>query len=127
MKTMLLILAVAVLGVPASAQTAGNVAYRDANVRITMIDDGAARLEYAPNGKFVDDKSQVAVIRDYAPVSYKVSDKSKTVRISTNEMTITYVKGKGPFTSAKGKRHYAFLLEARTERRWQPERHVSHA
>lgn len=97
---MLLILAVAVLGVPASAQTAGNVAYRDANVRITMIDDGAARLEYAPNGKFVDDKSQVAVIRDYAPVSYKVSDKSKTVRISTNEMTITYVKGKGPFTSA---------------------------
>ena len=100
MKTMLLILAVAVLGVPASAQTAGNVAYRDANVRITMIDDGAARLEYAPNGKFVDDKSQVAVIRDYAPVSYKVSDKSKTVRISTNEMTITYVKGKGPFTSA---------------------------
>ena len=97
---MLLILAVAVLGVPASAQTAGNVAYRDANVRITMIDDGAARLEYAPNGKFVDDKSQVAVIRDYAPVSYKVSDNSKTVRISTNEMTITYVKGKGPFTSA---------------------------
>ena len=97
---MLLILAVAALGVPASAQTAGNVAYRDANVRITMIDDGAARLEYAPNGKFVDDKSQVAVIRDYAPVSYKVSDKSKTVRISTNEMTITYVKGKGPFTSA---------------------------
>lgn len=97
---MLLTLAVAALGVPASAQTSANVAYQDGNVRITMIDDGAARLEYAPDGKFVDNKSQVAVIRDYAPVSYKVSDKSKTVRISTDAMTITYVKGKGPFTSA---------------------------
>lgn len=51
---MLLTLAVAALGVPASAQTSGNVAYQDGNVRITMIDDGAARLEYAPDGKFVD-------------------------------------------------------------------------
>ena len=40
---MLLTLAVAALGVPASAQTSANVAYQDGNVRITMIDDGAAR------------------------------------------------------------------------------------
>ena len=118
---MLLTLAVAALGVPASAQTSANVAYQDGNVRITMIDDGAARLEYAPDGKFVDNKSQVAVIRDYAPVSYKVSDKSKTVRISTDAMTITYVKGKGPFTSAN------LSMETRTERRWQPEGNLPYA
>ncbi len=99
MKTTLLMFAFAALGMPALAQSSGNVAYQDGNVRITMIDDGAARLEYAPNGKFVDDFSQVAVIRTYAPVSYKVSNNSKRVSISTSQMTITYTKGKGPFSA----------------------------
>lgn len=99
MKTTLLMLAFVALGMPALAQSSGNVAYQDGNVRITMIDDGAARLEYAPDGKFVNDLSQVAVIRNYAPVSYKVSNSSKKVSIRTTEMTITYTKGKGPFSA----------------------------
>ena len=110
MKSKLLMLAFATIGISASAQTSGNVAYQDGNVRITMIDDGAARLEYAPDGQFVNNYSQVAVIRNYAPVSYKVSGNSKKVSIRTKEMTITYIKGKGPFSatnlsivSAKGK------------------------
>ena len=31
-----------------------NIAYADNNVRFTVISDGTLRLEYAPDGKFVD-------------------------------------------------------------------------
>lgn len=31
-----------------------NVVYQDAHVRFTLIDEGTLRLEYAPDGKFVD-------------------------------------------------------------------------
>lgn len=75
---------------PARSQTAKNIAYQDDHVRITLIDDGAVRLEYSPEGKFIDDCSQIAVIRDYAPVDYKVCNSSKKVRILTGAMTITY-------------------------------------
>ena len=34
-----------------------NIAYADNNVRFTVISDGTLRLEYAPDGKFVDNKS----------------------------------------------------------------------
>ena len=39
--------------------------YRDNTVRFTLIDEGTIRLEYAPDGKFVDNRSFVAVIREY--------------------------------------------------------------
>ena len=31
--------------------------YKDNHVRFTLIDEGTLRLEYAPDGKFVDNKS----------------------------------------------------------------------
>ncbi len=100
MKEVLLTLAFAAAGLSAMAQTSENVAYKDGNVRITMIDDGAARLEYSPDGKFVDNRSQVAVIRKYAPVNYKVTNSAKKVSIRTDAMTITYLKGQGPFSAS---------------------------
>ena len=47
--------------------------YRDNTVRFTLIDEGTIRLEYAPDGKFVDNKSFVAVIREYGDVPHKAS------------------------------------------------------
>ena len=85
---------------PAWSRTAKNIAYQDDHVRITLIDDGAVRLEYSPEGKFIDDCSQIAVIRDYAPVDYKICNSSKKVRILTGAMTITYRKGKEPFSAS---------------------------
>lgn len=84
---------------PAWSQTAKNIAYQDDHVRITLIDDGAVRLEYSAEGKFIDDCSQIAVIRDYAPVNYKICNGSKKVRILTGAMAITYRKGKEPFSA----------------------------
>ena len=40
-----------------------NIAYADNNVRFTVISDGTLRLEYAPDGKFVDYISFVAELR----------------------------------------------------------------
>ncbi len=87
-----------VLCTTANAQQ-GNVAYKDNHVRITLITDGVARLEYSPKGKFVDAPSQVAVNRTYAPVAFKTSQNARSVRIGTSAMVITYKKGTGRFTA----------------------------
>ena len=101
MKNLLVsLLSLFALCAPASAQQKqSNVAYQDHQVRITLITDGVARLEYSPNGKFVDDYSQVAVNRTYAPVAFKLSQGGKNVKISTKAMVISYKKGTGRFSA----------------------------
>ena len=89
----------------------GNVAYQDKQVRITMISEGALRLEYVPDGRFVNDKSFVAVNRTYPQVRYTCKNGSKKVEITTSALKLTYLKGTGKFsdrnltiTSGKGAR-----------------------
>ncbi|MDD4760320.1 MAG: TIM-barrel domain-containing protein [Bacteroidaceae bacterium] len=79
------------------AQESANVAYQDPNVRFTVITDGVLRLEYAPDGQFVNDRSFVAIKRQYPKVDYKVS-KGSLITIKTKEFTLKYKKGSGPFT-----------------------------
>lgn len=74
-----------------------NIAYADHNVRFTVISDGTLRLEYAPDGTFVDDRSFIAVSRLYPPVHYKVKAKGPWIEIATSRMTLRYKKGSGPF------------------------------
>lgn len=93
----LFLLAFAALCVCFGARAAKNIAYQDANVRFTVITDGTVRMEYAPDGKFVDEKSFVAVERDYAPVKYTVKNGS-WVEITTAKMKLRYKKGSGAFT-----------------------------
>ena len=88
-----------------------NVAYQDEHVRFTVIADGVFRLEYAPDGAFIDDKSFLAVQRSYPEVDFKAKTRGKWVEISTSKATLRYKKGTGAFTaqnlsiaSAKGLR-----------------------
>lgn len=91
----MLALAVGVLGM----QTANaDVVYKDANVRFTLVDEGTIRLEYAPDGKFVDNKSFMAVIREYGEVPAQVKDAAKQVTITTSKMKIVYKKGNAPLS-----------------------------
>lgn len=46
------------------------VVYSDATVRFTLVDDATVRMEYAPDGKFVDNKSFVAVVREQGSVAH---------------------------------------------------------
>ena len=78
--------------------TSANVVYQDNNVRFTLIDDGTLRLEYAPDGKFVDNKSFMAVIRNYPKVRYTINNNAKQVVISTAKLKLVYKKGNAPLT-----------------------------
>ena len=60
-----------------------NIAYADNYVRFTVISDGTLRLEYAPDGKFVDNKSFVAVNRLYPDVDYKLKSKGAWIEITS--------------------------------------------
>lgn len=82
-----------------SMPIAAKVAYQDANVRFTIIDEGTIRLEYAPDGKFVDNKSFMAVIREYPDVPYTIKDNSKQVVIATSKFKLVYKKTGGPLSA----------------------------
>ena len=90
-------------------QTSSNIAYTDDHVRFTVISDGTLRLEYAPDGKFVDAKSLVAVNREYPKVDYRLKTTGGWVEVTTSKMKMRYKKNSGQFTdknlvitSAKG-------------------------
>ena len=73
-----------------------NIAYCDQNVRFTVISDGTVRLEYAPDGAFTDNKSLIAVVREYDKADFKVKDGS-WIEISTPLLRLRYKKGSGAF------------------------------
>ena len=73
--------------------------YRDNHVRFTLIDEGTIRLEYAPDGKFVDEKSFVAVIREYGRVPHKASTGGNKVTITTSKFKLTYRKDGAPLSA----------------------------
>ena len=75
-----------------------NIAYADNHVRFTVISDGTLRLEYAPDGNFVDNKSFVAVNRLYPDVDYKLKSKGAWIEITTSKMRMRYKKDSGQFT-----------------------------
>ena len=110
----LLFVAFSCVFVTVSAQK--NVAYQDQNVRISVITDGVVRMEYVPDGRFVDDNSFIAVNRDYPAVAFKVQNKGQKVEISTVRFVLIYNKGTGKFTaenlqiaSPKGKKTIPFV------------------
>ena len=61
------------------AQEPANVAYKDNSVRFTVISDGTLRMEYSPDGKFTDNRSFVAVNRQYPSVDYKLKQDKRKV------------------------------------------------
>lgn len=77
---------------------ADNVAYSDAHARFIVVSDGVVRMEWHPDGKFLDGPSLLATERTYPDVQYNVADRAGKVTITTPRMTVTYRKG-APFTS----------------------------
>ena len=81
------------------AENSRNVAYEDGQVRFTLISPRTVRMEYHPQGQFTDDKSFVAVCRDYPPVEYAVRNRGRRLEIRTSDLVLTYEKGSGAFTA----------------------------
>ena len=96
-RILTLLLTAAGVAAPALQANAEEV-YRDTHVRFTLIDEGTLRLEYAPDGRFVDDKSFVAVVRNSADVPHTLRQTSRQVTITTSRLKLVYKKGDGPLT-----------------------------
>ncbi len=92
------LLSSALLLLPWAAEAGDNVAYKDNKVRITVITGGLVRLEYSPEGKFTDEKTMLAVSRDYPEADFKVKDGRKALMVTTDRMVIKYLKGTGAFS-----------------------------
>ena len=75
-KNAIVVMLMALMGLPVARAQVSNVAYSDNQVRFTVISDGTVRLEYAPDGQFTDNKSFMAVVRNYAPVNYQLKQGS---------------------------------------------------
>lgn len=91
------------LSVPATAQTSelnANIAYSDNNVRFTVITEGVVRLEWEPDGHFIDDPSFVAVNRRYPDALYKLKTAGKWIELTTSKMKVRYKKNSGKFTES---------------------------
>ena len=72
-------------------EKSNNVAYEDTNVRFTVISDGTIRMEYAPDGKFINQHSFLAVERNYPAVKFKLK-KGAWIELSTSKMKLHYKK-----------------------------------
>lgn len=79
-------------------EKSNNVAYEDTNVRFTVISDGTIRMEYAPDGKFINQHSFLAVERNYPAVKFKLK-KGAWIELSTSKMKLHYKKNSGAFTA----------------------------
>lgn len=99
MKKLLLLFGLCAMQTPQAQDLHKNVAYADNHVRFTVISDGAVRMEYAPDGQFVDAKSFVAVQRAYPAADYRVK-RGAWIEIATPKMVLRYRKNSGPFTAS---------------------------
>ncbi|MGM9804714.1 MAG: TIM-barrel domain-containing protein [Muribaculaceae bacterium] len=97
-KNIAISLAIAAASVVAPISAQAEVVYSDNQVRFTLVDDATVRMEYAPDGKFVDNKSFVAVERNYDAVPHSKRVSGKRLTITTDKMVITYKIGSGAFT-----------------------------
>ena len=96
MKRIIALLAAATL---LTGNAKAEVVYSDSNVRFTLVDESTVRMEYAPDGKFIDNKSFVAVERSYAPVKHTRKVSGKKLTIATSQLTLTYKIGSGAFAN----------------------------
>jgi len=68
--------------------------------RITVLTERLLRLEYSPDGKFVDEKTELAINRTFPVPQFKVQQDGQFLQISTDYFILTYKK-EAPFNAAK--------------------------
>ena len=98
MKPFLPIMLTAISAMAPALNTNAEEVYRNDHVRFILIDNATVRMEYAPDGQFVDNKSFMASCRNYDAVKYSVKESAKQVTITTSALKLTYKKSEGPLT-----------------------------
>ena len=60
--------------------------------RFTVLTDSLIRLEYQPEGRFVDEATQTVICRDFPEVNYRIIDKADSLEIVTDKLHLYYDK-----------------------------------
>lgn len=68
------------------------------NARFTVLTSRMIRMEYAKNGRFVDQASQVFWYRQQPAPTYKVRRKNGRLQITTDHLQLSYIDGE-PFSA----------------------------
>lgn len=76
-----------------------NVAWQDRTSRISLVSPGAVRLEYAPDGRFTDAPSYLAVSREYPAVKFVCHKRAGWVEIRTDKFLLRYRPDGRPFSA----------------------------
>ena len=87
------------MGANLSVSNSGSI-LKGNKYRITILTERLVRLEYSPDGKFTDEKSEFAIERDFPVVEYKIQQDAQFLMVTTNYFTLTYKK-EAPFQGSK--------------------------
>ena len=71
---------------------------RGEHYRITVLTDRMVRIEYSPEGVFVDQQTQTVLCRRFPVPQYRVEDRGDSILVSTANLIVTYEKNR-PFSS----------------------------
>ncbi len=76
-----------------------NIAWQNEHARFTVVADGVIRMEWTPDGQFVDQPSFLATERSYPKAEYVVTETDKELVITTSSMKLCYQKSDEPFSA----------------------------
>lgn len=76
-----------------------NIAWQNEHARFTVVTDGVIRMEWTPDGQFIDQPSFIATQRSYPKTEFKVEENQDKVTITTSAMQLCYTKQAGPFSA----------------------------
>jgi len=68
--------------------------------RFTVLTDRLIRMEYSPSGVFEDRPTQLVINRNFAPITFNLTETETLLEIKTKYLTLSYVKNK-PFVGGK--------------------------
>lgn len=66
--------------------------------RITVLTERMVRIEYSPNGEFINQQTQTILDRRFPVPEYRVSESETEIIVTTENLIVTYEKNK-PFSS----------------------------
>lgn len=83
-----------------NAQAESKAIYKGTNYRISIITERVVRLEFSPEGKFVDEPTQLIQKRNLGYPEFRVNQDLNFIEITTKYFQLTYMK-RQPFSGTK--------------------------
>lgn len=83
----------------AAAQSLDDATVVDGNARFQVLTSTLVRLEYAPDGDFQDRPTFFAIDRDFETPAYRTSVENGQRVVETDDLTLRYERGSGPFST----------------------------